>query len=78
MKCPFHSRIEWQSSTLVPHQHSSPLAVFVEAFIQSHGGCGYSRDYDMHLYFKRVEASDASFGNGNYHSEPVARYLEQV
>jgi len=62
----------------VPHQHSSPLAVFVEAFVKIHSSPGYSRDYDMHLYFKRVKASDVAFGNGNHHSKPVAHYLEQV
>jgi hypothetical protein len=78
MKYAFHSRIECQSSTSVPHQHSSPSTVFVEAFVKIHGGPGYSRDYYIHLYFKRVKASDAAFGNGNYHSEPIAQYLEQV
>jgi len=46
--------------------------------IQIHGGLGYTWDHDMHLYFKRVRASDAAFGDGNYHSELVAQYLEQV
>ena len=46
--------------------------------IQIHGGLGFTWDHDMHLFFKRVRASDAAFGDSNYHSELVAQYLEQV
>ena len=67
-----------QLLTSVSHQHSTPATVFVAAFVKIHGGPGYSRDYDMHLYFKRVKSSDVAFGNGNYHSEPIAQYLEQA
>jgi alkylation response protein AidB-like acyl-CoA dehydrogenase len=46
--------------------------------IQMHGGIGFTWDHDMHLYFKRVWASDNAFGDGNYHRELVAKALDDI
>lgn len=46
------------------------------AGIQMHGGIGFTWDHDMHLYFKRAKASEALFGDGDYHREKVAQILK--
>jgi alkylation response protein AidB-like acyl-CoA dehydrogenase len=46
--------------------------------IQMHGGIGFTWDHDMHLYFKRIWASDNAFGDGNYHRELVAKALDDI
>jgi len=46
--------------------------------IQMHGGIGFTWDHDMHLYFKRVWASDNAFGDSNYHRELVAKALDDI
>ncbi len=46
--------------------------------IQMHGGIGFTWDHDMHLYFKRVWASDAAFGDGIYHRELLANTLNEI
>lgn len=46
--------------------------------IQMHGGIGFTWDHDMHIYFKRVWASDAAFGDGNYHRELIAKALDEI
>ncbi len=46
--------------------------------IQMHGGIGFTWDHDMHLYFKRVWASDAAFGDGIYHRELIAKTLDEI
>jgi len=43
--------------------------------IQIHGGIGFTWDHDMHLYFKRANASEVAFGDGDYHREKVAKLL---
>jgi len=45
--------------------------------VQIHGGIGFTWDHDMHLYFKRAQANDTSFGDSNYHRSVIAEYLEQ-
>jgi alkylation response protein AidB-like acyl-CoA dehydrogenase len=46
--------------------------------IQMHGGIGFTWDHDMHLYFKRVWASDTAFGDSNYHRELIAQALDEI
>jgi alkylation response protein AidB-like acyl-CoA dehydrogenase len=46
--------------------------------IQMHGGIGFTWDHDMHLYFKRVWASDNAFGDSNYHRELIAKALDEI
>jgi alkylation response protein AidB-like acyl-CoA dehydrogenase len=85
------SLMEWAALALSEDAPEAPVAVSMAKIycgnvgkmvcdegIQIHGGLGYTWDHDMHLYFKRVRASDTAFGDGNYHSELVAQYLEQI
>jgi alkylation response protein AidB-like acyl-CoA dehydrogenase len=44
--------------------------------IQLHGGIGFTWDHDMHLYYKRAQASRFMFGDANWHRDRVARALE--
>ncbi len=44
--------------------------------IQVHGGIGFTWEYVLHMYFKRAQANEASFGNATYHREMVMREIE--
>ena len=41
-------------------------------------GIGFTRDHDMHLYFKRIWTTDNAFGDSNYHREVVAKDLDEI
>ena len=43
--------------------------------IQVHGGIGFTWEYDLHLYFKRAKALEATWGDADYHRELVLRRL---
>jgi alkylation response protein AidB-like acyl-CoA dehydrogenase len=43
--------------------------------IQVHGGIGFTWEYDLHLYAKRVRALQALFGDADHHRELIVRYL---
>jgi alkylation response protein AidB-like acyl-CoA dehydrogenase len=43
--------------------------------IQVHGGIGFTWEYDLHLYFKRAKALEATWGDADYHRELVVRRL---
>jgi alkylation response protein AidB-like acyl-CoA dehydrogenase len=45
--------------------------------IQVHGGIGFTWEHDMHLYFKRAKASEAAFGNADWHRERMAGLLAE-
>ena len=42
---------------------------------QIYGAIGYSRDYDLYLYFRRAKAAEVFLGNTNFHREVVAREI---
>jgi alkylation response protein AidB-like acyl-CoA dehydrogenase len=42
---------------------------------QIHGAVGYTREHDLHLYFRHAVASDLAFGDVDYHREQVAQQL---
>jgi 3-oxocholest-4-en-26-oyl-CoA dehydrogenase beta subunit len=42
---------------------------------QIHGAIGYTREHDLHLYFRHAAASDLAFGDIDYHCEQVAQQL---
>lgn len=42
---------------------------------QIHGAIGYTKEYDMQLYFRHAKASELAFGDGDYHREKVAQKL---
>jgi alkylation response protein AidB-like acyl-CoA dehydrogenase len=85
------SLMEWAAEAIKEDDPDAPIAVsmaksfcgdtckkVVAEGIQMHGGIGFTWDHDMHLYFKRVWASDAAFGDGNYHRELVAKALDEI
>jgi alkylation response protein AidB-like acyl-CoA dehydrogenase len=40
---------------------------------QTHGGIGFTWEHNLQLYYKRAKASEAMFGDANYHREEIAR-----
>ncbi len=43
--------------------------------IQLHGGVGFTWEYDIQLFFKRAQSSDALLGNAAWHRERLASLL---
>jgi len=43
--------------------------------IQVHGGIGFTWEHDIHLYYRRALANEATFGSAPLHREAVARGL---
>ena len=43
--------------------------------LQCHGAIGYSFEHDLHLWMKRAWALVASWGDGAWHRERVARAI---
>jgi alkylation response protein AidB-like acyl-CoA dehydrogenase len=43
--------------------------------IQVHGGIGFTWEYDLHLYFKRAKALEATWGDADYHRELIVRQV---
>ena len=41
--------------------------------IQVHGGIGFTWEYDLHLYFKRAKALEATWGDADHHRELIVR-----
>jgi alkylation response protein AidB-like acyl-CoA dehydrogenase len=39
------------------------------------GGIGYTMDSDMHLYFRRAKAAEATLGDGKFHRDLLAKEL---
>jgi alkylation response protein AidB-like acyl-CoA dehydrogenase len=50
-------------------------ALAVRHALQCHGAIGYSFEYDLHLWIKRVWALGASWGDSAWHRERVARAI---
>ena len=44
--------------------------------VQVHGGIGFTWEYVLHMYFKRAQAIEASFGNSANHRELIMKRLE--
>jgi alkylation response protein AidB-like acyl-CoA dehydrogenase len=47
------------------------------AGLQAHGGIGFTWEHDMHLYVKRAQLDQVSFGDGAYHRDRIATLLRQ-
>ena len=43
--------------------------------IQIHGGIGFTWEHDIHLYYRRALANEATFGAAPFHREAVAKEL---
>ena len=43
--------------------------------LQVHGGVGFTWEHDLHLYLKRAQLDEVSFGNAAFHRERLARLL---
>jgi alkylation response protein AidB-like acyl-CoA dehydrogenase len=43
--------------------------------IQVHGGIGFTWEYDLHIYFKRVKALEAMYGDADHHRELIVRQV---
>ncbi len=42
---------------------------------QVHGAIGFTREYDLQLFYRHAKAADLAFGDGDYHRELVALQL---
>ncbi|HVT41894.1 MAG TPA: acyl-CoA dehydrogenase family protein [Acidimicrobiales bacterium] len=47
------------------------------AGLQVHGGIGFTWEHDMHLYVKRAQLDQVSFGDAAYHRDRIAGLLRQ-
>jgi alkylation response protein AidB-like acyl-CoA dehydrogenase len=45
--------------------------------LQVHGGIGFTWEHDLHLYLKRAQLDQISFGDAAFHRERLARLLRQ-
>jgi alkylation response protein AidB-like acyl-CoA dehydrogenase len=45
------------------------------AGLQVHGGIGFTWEHDLHLYVKRSQLDESSFGDAAFHRERVASFL---
>jgi len=43
--------------------------------LQVHGGIGFTWEHDLHLFLKRAQLDQVSFGDARYHRERIARIL---
>jgi len=43
--------------------------------LQIHGGIGFTWEHDLHLFLKRSQLDQVSFGDAVYHRERIARML---
>ena len=43
---------------------------------QIHGAIAFTKDYDLHLYYRYAKAGEITFGDENFHKEVVAREME--
>ena len=43
--------------------------------LQVHGGIGFTWEHDLHLYLKRSQLAQVSFGDASYHRERLAGFL---
>jgi alkylation response protein AidB-like acyl-CoA dehydrogenase len=47
------------------------------AGLQVHGGIGFTWEHDMHLYVKRAQLDQVSFGDAAFHRDRIAGLLEE-
>jgi alkylation response protein AidB-like acyl-CoA dehydrogenase len=45
--------------------------------LQVHGGIGFTWEHDMHLYVKRAQLDQVSFGDASFHRERIAGVLRE-
>ena len=50
----------------------TPRRPVAASALQCHGAIGYTVEYDLHLWMKRVWALAASWGDASWHRERVA------
>ncbi len=43
---------------------------------QIHGAIAFTKDYDLHLYYRFAKAGEIIFGDANFHKEVVAREMD--
>ncbi len=49
----------------------------MSAGLQVHGGIGFTWEHDMHLYVKRAQLDQVSFGDAAFHRDRIATLLRQ-
>jgi alkylation response protein AidB-like acyl-CoA dehydrogenase len=43
--------------------------------LQVHGGIGFTWEHDMHLYVKRAQLDQVSYGDAHFHRDRIATIL---
>jgi len=54
------------------NEHSQAI---VRDCLQIHGGIGYTWEYDLHLFYRRVDSNAVLFGDTNRHQDRLAKVL---
>ena len=47
------------------------------AGLQVHGGIGFTWEHDMHLFVKRAQLDQVSYGDAAFHRDRIASMLRQ-
>jgi alkylation response protein AidB-like acyl-CoA dehydrogenase len=45
------------------------------AALQMHGAIGYTDEYDLSVYFKKIRALHSAWGSPSYHRDRLSRHL---
>jgi alkylation response protein AidB-like acyl-CoA dehydrogenase len=45
--------------------------------LQVHGGIGFTWEHDLHLFLKRAQLDQVTFGDATYHRERLAALLRE-
>ena len=45
--------------------------------LQVHSGIGFTSEHDMHLYVKRAQLDQVSFGDAAFHRDRIAAMLHE-
>ena len=43
---------------------------------QIHGAIGFTKEHDLHLYFRTAKFAEVTFGDAMFHKEVVAREMD--
>jgi alkylation response protein AidB-like acyl-CoA dehydrogenase len=54
------------------------IADLASEALQIHGGIGFTREHDLHLFLRRAKANQVLFGDAYLHRERLAALLESA
>jgi hypothetical protein len=68
--------IDVTSSTPGWPPHSNPTIVTASAH-QIHGAIGFTKEHDIHLFFRYAKASEIAFGDASFHKKVVGEEMDE-